>query len=244
MYIDENNSRQKLILRAKAYLEDESKALSNAEKSRNETTTRNRIDKELKTMKADKFIEYDLESLVINKEGKEVTSFRIIPKETDATKEAIKQAKRTDGLWVIVTNNTGQEEEGKKLTEEELISAYRDKNQIEQAFKDVKSFIKIQPFNVWEPKHVRAHYTICVISYLLNITVTNRLREANIDIKSSQKTYDILRDGIIGKISIKSTNEESLNLMQLQSQQKLILELFQCEGIMEKNYLKSIGVNY
>ncbi len=244
MYVDENNSREKLILRAKAYLEEESQALSNAEKSRNKSTTRNRIDKELKTMKADKFIEYDLESLVINKEGKEVNSFRIIPKETDATKEAIKLAKRTDGLWVIVTNNTGKEKEGKKLTEEDLISAYRDKNQIEQAFKDVKSFIKIQPFNVWEPKHVRAHYTICVLSYLLNITVTNRLREANIDIRSSQKTYEILRDGIIGKMSFKSTGEESLNLMQLQSQQKMILELFQCEGIVEKNYLKSIGVNY
>jgi len=87
-----------------------------------------------------------LKSLVINKKGKEVSSFRIIPKETDATKEAIKQAKRTDGLWVIVTNNTGKEKEGKKLTEEDLISAYREKNQIEQAFKDVKSFIKIQPF--------------------------------------------------------------------------------------------------
>jgi transposase len=244
MYVDENNSREKLILRAKAYLEEESQALSNAEKSRNRSTTRNRIDKELKTMKADKFIEYDLESLVIKKEGKEVNSFRIIPKETDATKEAIKLAKRTDGLWVIVTNNTGKEKEGKKLTEEDLISAYRDKNQIEQAFKDVKSFIKIQPFNVWEPKHVRAHYTICVLSYLLNITVTNRLREANIDIRSSQKTYEILRDGIIGKMSFKSTGEESLNLMQLQSQQKMILELFQCEGIVEKNYLKSIGVNY
>src|SRR5450756_2864771 len=96
-------------------------------------------------MKADKFIEYDLEYLVIKKMGKEVNSFRIIPKETDATKEAIKLAKRTDGLWIIVTNNTGKEKEGKKLTEEDLISAYRDKNQIEQAFKDVKSFIKIQP---------------------------------------------------------------------------------------------------
>ena len=244
MYVDEKNSREKLIQRAKAYLEEESKALSNAEKSRNESTTRNRIDKELKTMKADKFIEYDLEYLVINNKGKEVNSFRIIPKETDATKEAIKQAKRTDGLWVIVTNNTGIEKEGKKLTEEDLISTYRDKNQIEQAFKDVKSFIKIQPFNVWEPKHVRAHYTICVLSYLLNITVTNRLREANIDIRSSQKTYEILRDGIIGKMSLKSTGEESLNLMQLQSQQKIILELFQCESIVEKNYLKSIGVNY
>jgi len=83
-----------------------------------------------------------------------------------------------------------------------------------------------------------------VLSYLLNITVTNRLREANINIKSSQKTYDILRDGIIGKMSLKSTGEESINLMQLQSQQKIILELFQCEGIVEKNYLKSIGVNY
>ena len=244
MYVDENNSRGKLILRAKAYLEEESKELSNAEKSRNESTTKNKIDKELKTMKADKFIEYDLESLVIKNMGKEVNSFRIIPKETDATKEAIKLAKRTDGLWIIVTNNTGKEKEGKKLTEEDLISAYRDKNQIEQAFKDVKSFIKIQPFNVWEPKHVRAHYTICVLSYLLNITVTNRLREANIDLRSSQKTYDILRDGIIGKISLKSTDEESLNLMQLQSQQKMILELFHCEGIVEKRYLKSIGVNH
>lgn len=244
MFVDENNSREKLIIRAKAYLEEESKALSNAEKSRNESTTRNRIDKELKTMKAEKFIDYDLESLVIKKQGKEINSFRIIPKETDATKEAIRKAKRTDGLWVIVTNNTGKEEEGKKLTEEDLISAYRDKNQIEQAFKDVKSFIKIQPFNVWEPKHVRAHYTICVLSYLLNITVTNHLREANIDIRSSQKIYEILRDGIIGKMSLKSTGEESLNLMQLQSQQKMILELFQCEGIVERNYLKSIGISY
>jgi hypothetical protein len=244
MFVDENNSREKLINRAKAYLEEESKALSNAEKSRNKSTTRNRIDKELKTMKADKFIDFDLESLVIKKQGKEINSFRIIPKETDATKEAIRNAKRTDGLWVIVTNNTGKEEERKKLTEKDLISAYRDKNQIDQAFKDVKSFIKIQPFNVWEPKHVRAHYTICVLSYLLNITVTNRLREANIDIRSSQKIYEILRDGIIGKMSLKSTGEESLNLMQLQSQQKMILELFQCEGIVEKNYLKSIGINY
>lgn len=244
MFVDENNYRKKLILKAKTYMEEENKALSNAEKSRNKSTTRNRIDKELKTMKADKFIDFDLESLVIKKQGKEINSFRIVPKETDATKEAIRNAKRTDGLWVIVTNNTGKEEEGKKLTEEDLISAYRDKNQIEQAFKDVKSFIKIQPFNVWGPKHVRAHYTICVLSYLLNITVTNRLREANIDIRSSQKTYEILRGGIIGKMSLKSTGEESLNLIQLQSQQKMVLELFKCEGIVEKNYLKSIGVNY
>ena len=70
------------------------------------------------------------------------------------------------------------------------------------------------------------------------------LTEANIDIKSSHKTYEIIRDGIIGEMSFKSTGEESLNLMQLQSQQKMILELFQCECIVEENYLKSIGISY
>ncbi len=244
MFIDENNYREKLIARAKAYLEKENQALSKAEKSRNESTTKNKIDKELKIMKAEKFIDYDLESIVIKEPGKEINSFRIMPKETNATKEAIKKAKRTDGLWVIVTNNTGKEEKGKKLTEEELISTYRAKNQIEQAFKDVKSFIKIQPFNVWEPKHVRAHYTICVLSYLLNVTVTNRLRESNIDIRSSQKTYEILRDGIIGKMSLISTGEKSLKLMQLQSQQKMILELFHCDCIVDRKYLKLNGINY
>ena len=78
MFRDENNSRENLINRAKAYLEEESKDLSNAEKSRSKSTTRNRIDKQLKTMKADKFIEYDLESLVINNMDKEVYSCRNI----------------------------------------------------------------------------------------------------------------------------------------------------------------------
>jgi len=72
-----------------------------------------------------------------------------------------------DLLWNFIVDD----ENG--FTEDDLICAYRDKNQIEQAFKEVKSFIKIQPFNVWTPKHVRAHYTICILSYLLDITITN-----------------------------------------------------------------------
>lgn len=138
---------------------------------------------------------------------------------------------RTDGLWFIVTNNTNKKDGGKKLTGEELISAYRNKDQIEQAFKDVKSFINIQPFNVWEPKHVRAHYTVCVLSHLMNIIITNRLRDAKVDIKSTQKVCKILRNGIIGKLFMKETNENFVTLAQVQSQQKKILKLFQSESI-------------
>ncbi|RLG19805.1 hypothetical protein DRN77_08395, partial [Methanosarcinales archaeon] len=129
-----------------------------------------------------------------------------------------------------------------RFAEDDLIRAYRDKNQIEQAFKDVKSFIKIQPFNVWTPKHVRAHYTICILSYLLDITIANRLKGADIGVKSPQRVYEVLKDGIIGKITVKSTGDEFLKLMSLQSQQKAILELFRSENVVRREYLKSMGI--
>lgn len=242
MLTDQRQSRKELIQRAKDYLDKENEALSGAIKSRNRGKTKNKIDKQFKAMKAMNFVDYDLEPLIIKADGREINSFHIIPKETDENREAIKKAERTDGLWTIVTNTLSKVDDENGFTEDDLIRAYRDKNQIEQAFKDVKSFIKIQPFNVWTPKHVRAHYTICVLSYLLDITIANRLKEMDIGVKSPQKVYDVLKHGIIGKITMKSTGDEFLKLMSPQSQQKAILELFQSENVVKREYLKSMGI--
>jgi transposase len=242
MLTDQRKSRKELIQRAKDYLDEENEALSGAKKSRNKGKTKNRIDKKLKAMKAMNFVDYDLEPQVIKAGGKEINSFRIVLKETYGNREAIKKAGRTDGLWTIVTNTPSKGDGENGFTEDDLIGAYRDKNQIEQAFKDVKSFIKIQPFNVWTPKHVRAHYTICVLSYLLDITIANRLKEVDIGVRSPQKVYEVLKDGIIGKITMESTGDEFLKLMSLQSQQKAILELFRSENVVRRGYLKSMGI--
>ena len=244
MFRDERNSHRELIQKANDYLKEKSKALAKAKKSRRESVTRNKIDGKLKDMKARKFVDYDLEPIVINSGVKKVKSFSIVSKETEDTQKAIKNSERTDGLWVIVTSVQSKKEDKNGLTAGELISAYRDKNQIEQAFRDVKSFIKIQPFNVWKPKHVRAHYTICVLSYLLDITIANRLREKDIGIKSPQKVYEILMKGVVGKISIKNNFEESLKLMNLQPCQKNILQLFQSESVVKNKHLKSMKINY
>jgi len=242
MLIDQRKSRKDLIQRAKDYLDKENEALSGAKKSRNKDKTKNRLDKQLKAMKAMNFVDYDLEPQVIKAEGKEVNSFCIVPKETDGTREAIRKRGRTDGLWTIITNTPSKVDDENGFTEDDLICAYRDKNQIEQAFKEVKSFIKIQPFNVWTPKHVKAHYTICILSYLLDITIANRLKEVDIGVRSPQKVYEVLKDGIIGKITMKSTGDEFLKLMSLQSRQKAILELFQSENVVRRGYLNSMGI--
>ena len=57
-----------------------------------------------------------------------------------------------------------------------------------------------------------------------------------------QKVYEVLKDVIIGKITIKSTSDDFLKLMRPQSQQKAILELFQSENVVRRDYLKSMGI--
>jgi hypothetical protein len=54
--------------------------------------------------------------------------------------------------------------------------------------------------------------------------------------------YEILKEGIIGKITVESTGDEFLKLMSPQSQQKAILELFQSENVVRRGYLISMGI--
>ena len=149
-----------------------------------------------------------------------------------------------DGIWMLVTNITETiEPEEDRLKPEELISAYRDKNRIEEAFRDVKSFIKFQPTFVYTDDHVRAHYTICILSYLLDLTITNRLRQTPIEgIGSVEKVHRILRRCEVGKLSVKGSDCNGLKLMPLKDGQKSVLKLFDCDYLVRRDFLKSIGV--
>ncbi len=54
--------------------------------------------------------------------------------------------------------------------------------------------------------------------------------------------YEVLKDGIIGKITMKSMDDYFLKLMSPKSQQKAILKLFQSENGVRSGYLKSMGI--
>ena len=62
--------------------------------------------------------------------------------------------------------------------------------------------------------------------YLINIGIIDRVK------KGQYRLIDpIFKDWVTGKITIKSTGDEFLKLISLQSQQKAILELFQSENV-------------
>jgi transposase len=239
---DQRKTREKLIDIAIKELEEEKKSLLDAKKSRNLKPTEHRISEILRKRGVQSFIDPKYESInIYGESGLSISSFNLT---YERNVEAIKKAMLLDGIWMLVTNITQTlESEEDRLKPEELISAYRDKNRIEEAFRDVKSFIKFQPTFVYTDDHVRAHYTICILSYLLDVTVTNRLRQKPIEgIGSVDKVHKILRGCEVGKLRMKGDDCGGLKLMPLTDGQKSVLKLFDCDYLMRRDFLKSIGV--
>jgi transposase len=239
---DQRKAREELIEKGKNELEDERNLLLNARKSRNRKTTEQRINEKLEKLKVNAYLDYELESISISKKnGLTISSFDLT---YELNVEAIEKAMLTDGFWMLVTNITENTEPPMyRLSPEELIHAYRDKNKIEEAFRDVKSFINFQPTFVFTDEHVRAHYTICILSYLLDMTVTNKLREKPLEgVGSMNKVYRILSRCEVGKLSVRGTDCRGLRLMSLTEEQKSILKLFGCGYLVKNDYLNSICV--
>ena len=239
---DQRKAREKLTMMAEAALAEERSALMRAKRSRDKKPTEKRIDKILEKFKVNDCLSYSLEDVVITTEGgSEVRTFNL---KYMRKKKAIEKAMLTDGMWMLVTNITETTEpEEFRLSPEKLIQAYRDKNRVEEGFRELKSFLKFQPTFVYTDEHVRAHYTICILSYLLDVTVTNKLRETpSRDVSSVSKVYSTLARCEIAKLGVKGIKCEGKKLMSLTDVQKNIMQMFNCKYLGGGGYLKSIGV--
>lgn len=91
-----------------------------------------------------------------------------------------------DGLCVFVTNHVEKQHGQYLLQAKRIIEAYRKKTQIEDAFKNIKSFVKIRPFFVNKDEHaclcygrqVKAVYTICILSYFINRYLSEKRKDS------------------------------------------------------------------
>nr|QNO45317.1 hypothetical protein GKHIBCHD_00001 [Methanosarcinales archaeon ANME-2c ERB4] len=239
---DQRKAREKLTRMAEDALAEERNSLLAAKRSRDKKPTEKRIDKILEKFKVNDCLGYSLENVIITTEkGSPVRTFNL---KYMRKKEAIEKAMLTDGMWMLVTNITKTTEPEKfRLSPEELIRAYRDKNRVEEGFRELKSFLKFQPTFVYTDEHVRAHYTICILGYLLDVTVTNKLREASVrDMSSVSKVYSTLARCEVAKLGVRGIKCEGKKLMSLTDVQKNIMQMFNCKYLGEGGYLKSIGV--
>jgi hypothetical protein len=174
----------------KAYNED----LRNAQRDRSrEPTVRAVVDK-LRRLKIARLFEDPVVRPITvrhkRKDGtrKPIASFQIKLKRKDA---AIREAKLLDGVCVFISDHVEKRGRGYAMNARQMVQAYRDKTEIEDAFKNMKSFVKIRPFFVNTEEHVRAVFTVCVLSYHLNKTLARARKEIEgKDFLNSNELYD------------------------------------------------------
>lgn len=74
--------------------------------------------------------------------------------------QAIAEAERYDGYYLIVTSETDWDDE-------RIIDTYRELWRIEESFKVTKSELKTRPVYVWTPKHIEAHFLTCYVALVI-----------------------------------------------------------------------------
>lgn len=233
---DQQNARARAISCFTEYLEEGNKELQQAKKDRNERATRKRFEAELNAKKLGNFTTLKLEEYWVGKPRKNdidlaVRTYRV---SFEINEEKKLRDARLDGFWMAVTNH--QEKEGVNFIKstEEVVSAYREKVIIEASFRDIKSFVEIAPVHVWREEHVRAHYTICVLSHLIDRLLALSLKEnpgkESKDIVSHQRLFEELEGCRLNEVEIPQLGYKTYSLTS--------------PSIVQKDLLSRLGMGY
>lgn len=227
MFKEQRKARKKALSDFHEFTDKLNAELYEAKKSRQRKATYDKFRQRLIKTKLNSFTDVSLRVIHVRQEtgGKSVRTYKAAVI-TDDT--AMRKAGKLDGFWLLVTNRTNKKADKFEMSPTEVIRLYRDKTVIESAFRDIKSFVEIKPVCVWTEQHVRAHYTFCVLSYLINRTITLRLHKnkghLTEGILTHEKLYEELSDCQIDDIEIKNVRLSTYNMTRPTPKQKELLE--------------------
>lgn len=161
-------SRQKRIDSFKEWVGQHNLWLQGFKKDAFKEAIQKDVNEEIQKRKLEAYVSYELHEFKTENETfkrrkdnpfpsqgymRKVSSFQIVI--TENNRDPL------DGVFALITSPKC------KLTAEEMLLAYREKYLIEHAFREMKQALKLRPWFVYKMEHVRAHYTICVLAYLL-----------------------------------------------------------------------------
>ena len=243
LFKDQRKAREQAITEFQILVDSLNAELMEARKSRQMETTQKKFKKAATKYKLSKFVDISLEPVSMpGRSGyAKVTTYQgtvIIDKEKKKT------SGKLDGFWLLVTNQSEKDVDGFKVPTREAVKPYRDKVIIESAFRDIKSFAEVSPVFVWTQQHVKAHYTICVLSYLINRTLTLRLHEQpgtlTSEVVSHEKLYTKLSGCMIDQIEVQSAGLSTFNVSAPSYEQKELLSRIKLKSLLQRDIIKKI----
>lgn len=161
--------RDELLSRCEDFLEQFHLAPKQG-KTREPAKIRLRIDRFLRAKRASSFFQYGF-----NQQG-ELCYHR--------NQQQIEKESSLDGLFIIRTNS-------QSLAKEEIVLGYKSLWEVENAFREVKDFIKVRPIYHHNGDRVKGHIFICFLAYLLEKLMEKSLEEKGL-LLSARKALQLL----------------------------------------------------
>jgi transposase len=118
--------------------------LRQAKNSRQYKSTYNKFKTKLVKAKLRGFVDVKLEEIYVSSDD---AKGKVRTYQATVIVDDVKmlRAGELGGFWLLVTNHKQKDKRKFKITAEETIKPYRDKVIIEAAFRDIKSFVEVEP---------------------------------------------------------------------------------------------------
>lgn len=159
----EGLERQKRIEETLLAITEKNEELVSAKKDRDFNATERDLIDLFKRHRTREFFAY---TLLPRTSKYESSSFEI---KCEHKLSRVESAQLTDGLLVYITDHVERKANGEfKLSARDIVGHYRGKYVVENAFREMKSFLHLRPIHVWKNTHVKAHFDIGVIAYFVN----------------------------------------------------------------------------
>ena len=233
---DEQKMYQKRMDQVLAWIDQKNESLLQAKKARRREILEREIQSMLKRKRVKKFLTISVEPnthTVLNKKGipREVQSFKL---SYSIDEEALTEELRLHGITCFISNLAQTE-----ISPREIITWYRRKNKVEEAFHEIKSHLELRPVHLTRAKRVKAHVTICTLAYFLYNDMERRLKE-NYSKLSPENALEVLGRCLLTSIGVEGTNQRVLKITEFDNEQKQLMQALECEYASQPKWYKTV----
>ena len=101
--------------------------------------------------------------------------------------DVINYEKELDGVYILKTNVLD-------IKASEVVKAYKNLSQVEDAFREIKDFLKLRPIYHYSTSRVKGHVMVCVLAYLIETILGKSLKtHVSISPREALEHLDTLR---------------------------------------------------
>lgn len=229
LFKDQRHGRKEVVANFQSFVEELNVELYAAKKSRQLKPTFEKFKCRLAKDKLTDFVSVELEMTHVKGKSPDESEYKIRTYRGTVCVDEGKmlQAGRHDGFWLLVTNHKAMTGAEFNVPATNAIGSYQDKVAIEAAFRDIKSFVEVAPVHVWTKAHVKAHFTICILSHFINRILTLQLHKnlgkLTQQTVSHEKLFAELSDCMIDRIEVENVHLATYNMTRPTAEQRELL---------------------